>query len=124
MGVLFRNSPGDVPTHYHAKQEHPKMSTSTRFTALTLGAAVAGALSLAAVSMPAYAADGEKVQCYGVSKAGENDCANKAAGHSCAAQSKIDYSGQDFKAMTKEACEAAKGSVTPYEGTNPVHAKK
>ena len=94
------------------------MSTSVRLTALTLGAAVAGALSLAAIAAPAHAAEGEKVKCYGVSKAGENDCANKAAGHSCATQSKVDYSGQDSKAMTKEACEAAGGSMTAFDGTN------
>lgn len=99
------------------------MSTSVRLTALTLGAAVAGALSLAAIAAPAHAADGEKVKCYGVSKAGENDCANKAAGHSCATQSKVDYNGQDFKAMTKEACEAAGGSMAAFEGTN-AKAKK
>lgn len=99
------------------------MSTSVRLTALTLGAAVAGALSLAAIAAPAHAADGEKVKCYGVSKAGENDCANKAAGHSCATQSKVDYNGQDFKAMTKEACEAAGGSMAAFEGTN-TKAKK
>ncbi|OYQ32352.1 hypothetical protein CHU95_16235 [Niveispirillum lacus] len=98
--------------------------TSTRITALTLGAAFAGALSLAAIAAPAHAAEGEKVKCYGVSKAGENDCANKAAGHSCATQSKVDYSGQDFKAMTKEACMAAGGAEMAYEGTNPAKAKK
>lgn len=100
------------------------MQTTARFTALTLGAAVAGALSLAAFAAPAHAAEGEKVHCYGIAKAGENDCANKAAGHSCATQSKVDYSGQDFKAMTKEACAAAKGSLTAYEGTNPAMAVK
>ncbi len=100
------------------------MNTTARFTALTLGAAFAGALSLAAIAAPANAAEGEKVHCYGVAKAGENDCANKAAGHSCATQSKVDYSGQDFKAMTKEACEAAKGSLTAYEGANPAMMKK
>ena len=100
------------------------MSTNARLTALTLGAAVAGALSLAAFAAPAHAADGEKVHCYGVSKAGENDCANKAAGHSCATQSKVNYDGGDFKALTKEACTAAKGSLTPFQGTNPALAAK
>ncbi|MBP7336739.1 DUF2282 domain-containing protein [Niveispirillum sp.] len=100
------------------------MLSNTRITALTLGAAFAGALSLAAIAAPANAAEGEKVHCYGVAKAGENDCANKAAGHSCATQSKVNYSGQDFKAMTKEACMAAGGSLTAYEGANPAKAEK
>ena len=100
------------------------MLSNTRITALTLGAAFAGALSLAAIAAPANAAEGEKVHCYGVAKAGENDCANKAAGHSCATQSKVNYSGQDFKALTKEACMAAGGSLTAYEGVNPAKAEK
>ena len=99
------------------------MKSQASFALLSLGAAVAGALSLAAMTAPAQAADGEKVHCYGVAKAGENDCANKAAGHSCATQSKVDYSGQDFKAMTKEACLADGGSLTAFEGTNPKKMK-
>lgn len=100
------------------------MLSNTRITALTLGAAVAGALSLAAIAAPANAAEGEKVKCYGVAKAGENDCANKAAGHSCATQSKVNYSGQDFKAMAKDACMAAGGAEKPYDGINPAKAEK
>jgi uncharacterized membrane protein len=101
------------------------MLTNARITALTLGAAVAGALSLAAIAAPAHAAEGgEKVKCYGIAKAGENDCANKAAGHSCATESKVNYSGQDFKAVTKEACMAEGGHETAFEGMNPAKAAK
>lgn len=98
------------------------MKSATSLTILSLGAAVAGALSLAAITVPAHAE--EKVKCYGIAKAGENDCANKAAGHSCATESKVNYSGQDFKAVTKAACEAEGGSLTPFEGTNPKKAAK
>lgn len=99
------------------------MKSQANIALLTLGAAVAGALSLAALTAPANAADGAKVKCYGIAKAGENDCANKAAGHSCATQSKVDYSGQDFKAVSKEVCTAEGGSETPFEGSNPKKAK-
>ena len=61
---------------------------SKKATALTLAAAVAGAMSMAAMTSPAQA---EKVKCYGVSKAGENDCGNKKAGHSCKGLSKVSY---------------------------------
>jgi uncharacterized membrane protein len=50
--------------------------------------AMAAVLSVAALS-PALAADTEK--CYGVAKAGKNDC--KTASHSCAGQATKDGDG-------------------------------
>lgn len=92
---------------------------SKKLTALTLAAAVGGAMSLAAMTTPAQAA---KVKCYGVSKAGENDCANKQAGHSCKGLSKVSYHGMDWKIMDAKACADAKGKTAPFDGINP--AKK
>ena len=37
-----------------------------------------------------------KVKCYGISKAGENDCANAAGTHSCAGQATVDYDGGEY----------------------------
>ena len=89
---------------------------STKITAVA--AAVAGALSfgtVAAVS-PAVAA---KVKCYGVAKAGQNDCANAAGTHSCAGQSKVDYDGGEWKsAASKEACMKMGGKLEPFKGVN------
>ncbi len=87
--------------------------------ALTVAAAVAGALSLAAVTAatPAMAA---KVKCYGIAKAGQNDCANAAGTHSCAGHAKADYDGGDWKtADSAEACTQAGGALKPFEGMNP-----
>jgi uncharacterized membrane protein len=86
-----------------------------------LCAAFAAALSLAAVNAPAEAAG--KVKCYGVSKAGENDCANQAGTHSCAGQTKVSYDGGDWKGYeTADKCMADGGKTEPFKGMNP--AKK
>jgi uncharacterized membrane protein len=55
------------------------------FTTLSCAAAMAGAITMISAAVPSEAVAG--VKCYGVSKAGENDCANKAGTHSCAGQS-------------------------------------
>lgn len=84
--------------------------------ALTL----ATALTLGALSGPAAADDapkGGKEKCYGVAKAGENDCA-AGPGTSCAGTSKVDYQGNAWKLVPAGTCTAietpkGKGSLTP-----------
>lgn len=86
---------------------------------VALSAAVAGALAFAtAVTVaPAQAA---KVKCYGIAKAGQNDCGNAAGTHSCAGQSKVSYDGGEWKSTQgKAACLKAGGSLKPFEGVNP-----
>ncbi len=80
---------------------------------LTLAASLAAAL--AAVALPAQAAD-KKESCYGVSLKGQNDCA--AGGHDCAGQAKADYSGADFKYVPAGTCKTLvidghKGALSP-----------
>lgn len=88
-----------------------------KLTAFSLAAAVAGAVSVAAMTIPAQAAD--PVKCYGISKAGENDCANAAGTHSCKGQSTADYDGGEWKAVaTADECTAAKGQLEAFEGVN------
>jgi uncharacterized membrane protein len=82
---------------------------------LSLIAAVAGALTLA-VSVPAPAVAAGKVKCYGIAKAGENDCANVAGTHSCAAQSTVDFAGDEWKAVAAEDCEKLGGKTEPFQG--------
>jgi uncharacterized membrane protein len=88
----------------------------TSLIALGVSAALATATAVVANAPQANAADTAK--CYGVAKAGENDCANKAAGHSCAGQSKVDFSGMDFKAMSKDDCQNMGGKLEAFEGIN------
>jgi uncharacterized membrane protein len=83
----------------------------TPATITAIGALLAlGALGLAAPTSAADKADQEK--CYGVAKAGKNDCA--AGTHSCAGQSKVSGDGRDFVAVPKGTCERLNGgSLTP-----------
>lgn len=85
---------------------------------LSIAGALAGAVVMAQSATPARAADG--VKCYGISMAGKNDCANQAAGHSCAGQSKASYDGNDFKVVKDAAaCTAESGQLMPFQGMNP-----
>jgi len=69
-------------------------------------------LGVAAFATPAAAADKPDTgKCYGVSKAGKNDCAGAA--HSCAGQAKVDGDGKDWITVPKGTCERlANGSLT------------
>jgi uncharacterized membrane protein len=77
---------------------------------LVLSSALAAALSLGA-AVTAHAADGDKEKCYGVAKAGKNDCANTSGTHSCAGQSKMDNSPEDWKYVAKGSCEKMGGKM-------------
>lgn len=92
-----------------------------RTALLSVAGALAGAVAMAQGAAPAQAAEG--VKCYGIAAAGQNDCANEAAGHSCAGMSEVDYSGMDFKTVEdEEACLAENGKLEPFEGQNPEKA--
>ena len=70
-------------------------------------AAAASVLSTLLVAMPAAAQEKEK--CYGIAKAGQNDCANLAATHSCAGQSKLENDKGEWKYVAKGTCVSMKG---------------
>jgi uncharacterized membrane protein len=86
-----------------------------------LNALIAGAFAFSLVNAAGHTASAqEKEKCYGVVKAGQNDCADPAKTHSCAGQTKVDGSGGDFVALPKGVCEKlVGGSTTPYQGKNP-----
>jgi len=88
-------------------------------TSLSLAAALFGAASLAGAPMAANAAENYDGKCWGIAKAGENDCGNAAGTHACAGQSTVDYSGGDWKAVdTAEKCTELGGKLEPFDGTN------
>jgi uncharacterized membrane protein len=70
-------------------------------------------LSFAASVTPSFAADKPDMEkCYGVAKAGKNDCAGNA--HSCAGQAKVDAGAKEFLTVPKGTCERLSGgSLTP-----------
>jgi uncharacterized membrane protein len=53
----------------------------------------------------------DKEKCYGVAKAGKNDCASTTGSHSCAGQSKKDNDPNDWKFVAKGTCEKMGGKV-------------
>ncbi len=61
----------------------------------------------------AHAADAKPAQekCFGIAKAGQNDCASAAGTHSCAGQAKGDNDANDWKSVAKGTCEKMGGSL-------------
>ena len=62
-------------------------------------------------------ADASKEKCFGIAKAGRNDCANLSGSHSCAGQTKVDNAPDDW-------AYAAKGTCQQLGGTDALTAKK
>ncbi|MES3020857.1 MAG: DUF2282 domain-containing protein [Pseudomonadota bacterium] len=54
----------------------------------------------------------EKEKCYGVAKAGQNDCASSNGSHSCAGQAKTDNAKTEWKYVAKGTCEKLGGTKT------------
>ena len=59
----------------------------------------------------ALAQDKGQEKCWGVAKAGQNDCGSNKTSHSCAGQSKADYDPNDFKVVKAGTCEKMGGSL-------------
>jgi uncharacterized membrane protein len=72
-----------------------------------IAAAAASLLSTVLVATPAVAQEKEK--CYGIAKAGQNDCANLTGSHSCAGQSKVSDDAAEWKYVAKGSCKSMKG---------------
>jgi uncharacterized membrane protein len=71
---------------------------------------VVSALLASGVAAPTAAAS--QVKCYGVAKAGQNDCA--ANGHSCAGKARVDNDPAEWKNVrTAAQCEKLGGSLSP-----------
>ena len=72
--------------------------------------AIAGLIALAAVAIPASAAeDAGKEKCYGVAKAGKNDCASN--GHACAGQAKRDQDAKEWIYVPAGTCDRIVGGT-------------
>jgi uncharacterized membrane protein len=51
----------------------------------------------------------DKEKCYGIAKAGANDCANLSGTHSCAGQNKADNGADEWKYVATGTCKDMKG---------------
>ena len=91
-------------------------TVKTTIAAAALFALVGGA-AMAAESGAMAKKMTETEKCFGVAKAGENDC-KAGAGTTCAGTSKVSFDGKAFKEVAKGTCVTMKtphgmGSLTP-----------
>ena len=76
---------------------------------LIVSSALASVLALGLIGHASAADDKTKEKCFGVAKAGQNDCANLSGTHSCAGQTKADMMADDWKYVAKGTCKEMKG---------------
>lgn len=85
-----------------------------------IAAAALSLISTLMVATPAVAAEREK--CYGIAKAGQNDCANLSGTHSCAGQSKADYDKNEWKYVAKGTCATITKELAGGKAKEPAKA--
>ena len=69
-----------------------------------ISSAIAAALALGLVGQVAAQDNKAKEKCFGIAKAGQNDCANLSGSHSCAGQAKGEMAPDDWKYVAKGSC--------------------
>lgn len=65
----------------------------------------------ALVAAPAVSTAADREKCFGVAKAGRNDCASLNGTHSCAGQATRDNSPVDWKNVAKGTCKQSGGML-------------
>ena len=88
------------------------MSSNDRILHAALASLLAFGLSQPAASEDAKAGDKEK--CYGIAKAGQNDCGT--AQHTCAGKAKRDSAADEWKYVAKGTCEKLGGKTKAPAG--------
>jgi uncharacterized membrane protein len=88
--------------------ENKKIATAIVTGVITVGLAMASshALGVAKVGV-------NQEKCYGIAKAGHNDCGGAGAGHSCQGQATKDNDPNDFKVVPKGTCQKMGGNLAP-----------
>jgi uncharacterized membrane protein len=89
---------------------NPSLGVNMKTTTL-ISSTLATLIAVGALAGSAQAADDKgKEKCYGVAKAGKNDCAAK--GHSCAGQSKMEGDAKEWIYVPAGTCERIVGGST------------
>jgi uncharacterized membrane protein len=83
-----------------------------------LSAAIGSLLVLGLASGNAIAAEKkvEMEKCFGIAKAGMNDCSSNKSAHSCAGQSTVSNDPMDFVAVPKGTCNKIAGGSLMSDG--------
>jgi uncharacterized membrane protein len=76
-----------------------------------LQSALAGLVALGLAQDGAAQSKDEKEKCYGIAKAGQNDCGT--AKHTCAGKSKKDNAPDEWKYVAKGTCAKLGGTSSP-----------
>jgi uncharacterized membrane protein len=78
-----------------------------------LATAFTGVLTAGIAFGAATAADApkDKEKCYGIAKAGKNDCKNASGSHSCAGQATKDGDPSDWNYVAKGTCASMGGKT-------------
>ncbi len=76
-----------------------------------VSAALASVLALGVVNVSVAHAQSSKgkEKCYGIAKAGQNDCSNLSETHSCAGQAKVDMDVGEWRYVPAGTCKDLKG---------------
>lgn len=78
---------------------------------MIIGSALAGLVAATFAARAAEQKPPENEKCYGISKAGQNDCGT--ARHSCAGKATSDRDPADWKYVPKGTCRKAGGTPEP-----------
>jgi uncharacterized membrane protein len=94
-----------------AAARHELYRNATMNKAAMIAAALAA--TCAAGSANAQMGGGaDKEKCYGVAKAGQNDCASSDGTHGCASMARADNAPTEWKWVPKGSCEKLGGKTT------------
>jgi uncharacterized membrane protein len=93
------------------------MTTIAKITSAAIAASLLAGIAAGSAQAGPVKPQPTKEKCFGIAKAGKNDCA-AGAGTSCAGTSKTDYQGNAWKYVDKGTCAKIKtpkgtGSLTP-----------
>ena len=76
-----------------------------------VSSALVAALSLGLVAQAQAEDKAAKEKCFGIAKAGQNDCATANGSHGCAGLSKADKDPNEWKYVAKGSCEKDGGML-------------
>ena len=92
-------------------------------TRLVASSALASVLAMGLLSAAQAQEVKDKEKCYGIAKAGSNDCANLSGSHSCAGQAKVAMGVDEWNYVAKGTC-AKIGGKTAEEAKAALAAQK
>lgn len=103
IGQLAGTLPNLFPCHGENSLAEFNTEREMKMSKTVKTLAVAGAVAAALSAHATTAAAAEKEKCYGVSLAGQNDCA-AGPGTTCAGSSTVDYQGNAWKLVDAGTC--------------------